>query len=181
MAKMIWNSRHRLLIAPCFFLFFAACSHTTPNDAKKVFHLNISAGYLESIDPAYAKDLNMIWIDHMVYNTLVETDEHLHLVPSLAKSWEVSTDGLVYTFHLRGDVFFQDNAAFAGGKGRRMTARDVVYSFTRITDPKTASPGAWIFNGKVAALAPFTAINDTTFEVRLAAPFRPMAEILSMS
>ena len=146
----------------------------------KVFHLNIATGYLESIDPAYAKDLNMMWIDHMIYNTLVETDEHLHTIPSLAKSWEVSADGLVYTFHLRSDAFFQDNPSFENGKGRRMVAQDVAYSFKRIIDPKTASPGAWIFNGKVASTNPFVAIDDTTFQVHLRSPFRPLPELLSM-
>jgi len=163
------------------FLFISSCQPAINNSLKKVFHLNIATGYLESIDPAYAKDLNMMWIDHMIYNTLVETDEHLHTVPSLAKSWEVSADGLTYTFHLHSDVFFQDNAVFENGKGRRMVAQDVVYSFNRITDPKTASTGAWIFNGKVAEQDPFAAIDDTTFVVNLRSPFRPLPEILSMA
>ena len=103
-------------------IFISACRQPAITNSNNVFHLNISSGYLESIDPAFAKDLNMMWIDHMVYNTLLETDEHLHLVPSLARSWEVNASGLVYTFHLRGDVYFQDNALFEGGKGRKMTS-----------------------------------------------------------
>jgi peptide/nickel transport system substrate-binding protein len=169
-----------LPFALLFCLFFSSCSHTPPTDPKKVFHLNISTGYLESIDPAYAKDLNMMWIDHMVYNTLLETGEHLQLIPSLATSWEVNDSGTVYTFHLRNDVYFQDNIVFPGGKGRKMTAHDVAYSFARIMDPKIASPGAWIFNSKVAA-NPFVAIDDTTFRLNLRSPFRPLPEILSMS
>ncbi len=162
-------------------LFFSSCKQQTQTNSKNVFHLNISSGYLESLDPAFAKDLNMMWVDHMLYNTLVETDEHLHTVPSLAKSWAVNENGLSYTFHLRGDIYFQDNALFDGGKGRKMTARDVVYSFVRIMDPKTASPGAWIFNGKVAAADPFVAVDDTTLQINLRSPFRPLPELLSMS
>ena len=162
-------------------LFCTDCHHPSPTVSKNVFHLNISSGYLESLDPAFAKDLNMMWVDHMLYNTLVETDEHLHTVPSLAKSWEVNESGLTYTFHLRGDVYFQDNVLFDGGKGRKMGAQDVVYSFTRIMDPKTASPGAWIFNGKVAAENPFVAVDDTTLQINLRSPFRPLPELLSMS
>ncbi len=162
-------------------LFCTACHHQTTTNSKNVFHLNISSGYLESLDPAFAKDLNMMWVDHMLYNTLVETDEQLHTVPSLAKSWVVNETGLGYTFHLRGDVYFQDNVLFDDGKGRKMTAHDVVYSFERIMDPKTASPGAWIFNGKVAASNPFVAVDDTTLQINLRSPFRPLPEILSMS
>ena len=117
----------------------------------------------------------------MVYNTLVETDEHLQTVPSLATKWEVDESGLTYTFHIRSDVYFHNNVLFDGGKGRKMTAHDVVYSFMRIMDPKTASPGAWIFNGKVAVTNPFVAIDDTTLQVNLRSPFRPLPEILSMS
>ena len=85
---------------------------------------------------------------HQLYNTLVEVDSQLNIVPSLAKRWEISEDRKTYTFYLRNDVFFHDDACFANGKGRKMTARDVVYSFKRIIDKKIASPGAWIFNNK---------------------------------
>jgi peptide/nickel transport system substrate-binding protein len=121
-----------------------------------------------------------MWTDHMVFNTLVETNEDLEVVPSLATHWDVSDDGLIYHFYLRNDVFFQDNPAFSNGKGRKMTASDVVYSFNRLIDPSVASTGAWIFNDRVAKINPFTAVNDTTVEIRLQAPFRPLPEILTM-
>ena len=79
----------------------------------------------------------------------------LNIVPSLAKSWDISADNLSFIFHLRNDVFFQDNDAFPNGKGRKMTAQDVVYSFKRIIDKNTASSGAWIFNGRVDTLQSF--------------------------
>jgi len=168
-------------LAVLLLCLFAACSNHPPGrQEKKVFYLNLSSGNLESLDPAFSKDLYTMWTAHMVYNTLVETDEALHTVPSLARSWDISTDGLTYTFHLRSDVYFQDNPGFPGGKGRRMTAADVVYSFNRLTDPAVASSGAWVFNGRVAQKNPFTAVNDTTLEIRLQAPFRPMIQMLSM-
>ena len=105
----------KAIFAGTFLLLFifAGCKSTSDSGiGKKVFHLNISTGYLESLDPAFSRDLNMMWIDHMLYNTLVETDEHLHIIPSLARSWDVSTDGLVYTFHLRSDVFFHDDCLY---------------------------------------------------------------------
>lgn len=159
-------------------LFLVACSGHSPGD-KEVFHVNLAEG-LETTDPAFAKNQNIIWIVHQIYNTLVQTDSNLHIIPSLAKSWEVSPDGLVYTFHLRTDVYFQDNPVFPGGKGRKMTARDVVYSFRRIMDPATASSGAWIFNDKVDPATGFTALNDSTFRLRLIRPFHPILGILSM-
>jgi len=171
------NKALLFIIAIC--LSISSCKNTDPNNSKKVFHINYTAG-LESIDPAFAKELYIMWTVHMVYNTLLETDEQLHLVPSLAKHWEISPDGLTYTFYIRNDVYFQDNEVFAGGKGRKMTAQDIAYSFNRLIDPVTASPGSWIFNERVSKTNPFSALNDTTMQVHLSKPFRPLLQMLTM-
>lgn len=167
-------------MALCGTLLLLSCNTKRTGLSKNTFYINYSSGNLESIDPAYAKDLYMMWTSHMLYNTLVETDEALHTVPSLAKSWTISDDGLTYTFYLRRDVYFQDNELFNEGKGRRMVAADVAYSFNRIIDPAVASYGSWIFNDRVDAKEPFLAIDDTTFQIKLSKPFRPLIEMLAM-
>jgi ABC-type transport system substrate-binding protein len=149
------------------------------NSNKKIFHYNEQTG-IASLDPAFAKNQSIMWPAHQLFNTLVETDDSLHIVPSLAKIWTISGDRLTFTFYLRNDVFFHDDPAFANSKGRRMTAKDVEYSFSRIIDKQTASPGAWIFNRKVDSLQPFKAIDDTTFQLRLHKPYNPILGILSM-
>lgn len=159
-------------------LLLAGC-YNSKKAERNYFYYNEWSG-IASIDPAFAKNQSVMWAVHQLYNTLVEVDSQLHLVPSLARRWTVSDDRLTYTFYLRKDVFFHDNAAFAGGRGRRMTAADVAYSFHRLTDPATASPGAWIFNGKVDTVQPFRAINDTTFQLKLLQPYHPILGILSM-
>lgn len=146
---------------------------------KKIFRYN-QIGGIATLDPAFAKSLAIMWGVHFIYNTLVKVDTALKTQPSLAKRWEISKDGLQYTFHLRNDVYFQDNPAFINGKGKKMTASDVAYSFNRIIDPKTASAGAWIFNDRVNKQKPFVALNDSTFILHLTQPFRPLLEILSM-
>ncbi len=159
-------------------ILIAACRSNPEKADTTVFHLNLVGG-LESLDPAFAKDLSTMWCAHALYNTLVEADSQSQLIPSLATRWEISEDGLVYRFTLRNDVFFHDNALFAQQR-RKMTAADVVYSFNRLIDPTTASTGAWIFNGRVREQQPFVAINDTTVEIHLEKPFRPLLEILTM-
>jgi peptide/nickel transport system substrate-binding protein len=166
-----------LVLLISFLLSLVSCGHHSRN--KNIFHYNEQSG-IATLDPAFAKNQSIIWAVHQIYNTLVQIDDSLHLIPSLARSWDISGDNLTYTFHLRNDVFFQDNIAFPNGKGRKMTAQDVVYSFNRIMDKNTASSGAWIFNNRVDSLNPFTAINDTTFQLKLAAPFHPILGILSM-
>ncbi len=172
---------YRLRLYCCLALLplLAACGGDGHKE-RNVFRMNMSGKALESLDPAFAKDQYMMWTANMLFNTLVAIDSQLHLSPSLAKSWTVSEDGLTHTFILRNDVYFHDNPAFPGGKGRKMTAADVVYSFNRIIDPATASPGAWIFNDRVVEKEPFVAVDDTTLVIKLVRPFRPLPEILSM-
>jgi len=155
-----------------------SCGRRTGGN-KQVFHYNEATG-IATLDPAGAKNQSIIWAIHQLYNTLVQTNESLNIVPSLAYRWSVSDDRKVYTFHLRPDVFFHDNAAFPNGKGRKLTAGDVAYSFNRIIDPATASSGAWIFHGRVADENGFKALNDSTFQLTLIAPFAPILGLLSM-
>ena len=158
-------------------LCFPSCSHH--KNVKNIFHYNEQSG-IATLDPAFAKNQSIMWAVHQIYNTLVQTDDHLNIIPSLAKSWNVSADNLTFIFHLRDDVFFHDNDAFPNGKGRRMTAQDVVYSLERILDKSTASSGAWIFNGRVDTGQPFKAINDTTFQLKLLSSFHPILGVMSM-
>ena len=159
-------------------IFFTSCkSHQHPD--KKIFHYNEQTG-IASLDPAFAKNQSVMWAIHQLYNTLVEVDADNQLKPSLAKSWEVAADNLTFIFHLRTDVYFHDDAVFADGKGRRLTAQDIEYSFKRIIDKNVASPGAWIFNNKIDSADGFKALNDSTFQLKLVRPFQPILGILSM-
>ena len=167
----------KIVCLPALLFFIFSCNHR--EKVKNIFHYNEQSG-IATLDPAFAKNQSIMWAVHQLYNTLVQTDDHLNIVPSLAKSWDVSTDNLTFTFHLRNDVFFHDNDAFPNGKGRKMKAEDVVYSFERILDKSTASSGAWIFNGRVDTAQPFTAIDDTTFQLKLLRPFHPILGVMSM-
>ena len=162
----------------CSVVFLSAC-YSTDKENANIFHYNESSG-VANLDPAFAKSQSVMWVAHQLYNTLVEVDSQLHIVPSLATRWEVSADRKTYIFHLRNDVFFHDDACFKNGKGRKLTAHDVVYSFNRIVDETTASPGSWIFNGKVDSVEGFKALDDTTFQLKLINPYHPILGILSM-
>ncbi|MGG9972219.1 ABC transporter substrate-binding protein [Ferruginibacter sp. SUN002] len=179
--NIIINRSYRLLYFLFFifhFSFFSSCkTHQHPD--KKIFHYNEQSG-IASLDPAFAKNQAIVWPVHQLYNTLLEIDSSLQLVPSLAKSWAISEDNLSIVFHLRTDVSFHNDPCFASGKGRLLNANDVVYSFKRIIDKSVASPGAWIFNNRVDTINAFTALNDSTFQLKLIKPFYPVLGILSM-
>ncbi len=161
-----------------FFISGISCNEAAKN-TKKVFRYNETTG-IATLDPAFAKNQSIMWAVHQLYNTLVEVDSNLNIVPSLAKKWEVSNNRKTYTFLLRQDVFFHDDPAFENGVGRKMTAQDVVFSLQRIMDKKTASSGAWIFNNRVDTVKPFVALNDSVFQLNLLRPFHPIMGILSM-
>jgi peptide/nickel transport system substrate-binding protein len=159
-------------------LFPVSCLQKRETD-KNIFHYNEQTG-IASLDPAFAKNQSIMWAVHQLFNTLVEVDQNLNIVPSLAKSWEISQDRRTYIFHLRTDVFFHADQAFANEKGRPLRAIDIEYSLRRIIDKRTASPGAWIFNNKVDSADAFRAIDDSTFRLKLIHPYMPILGILSM-
>ena len=144
---MSGQTRYRWLLILCYWLLLEGC-RSANSEKRKIFHYNEHSG-ITSLDPAFAKSQALMWPAHQLFNTLVQVDDSLRIVPSLAKHWDISPDRLTYTFYLRNDVFFHDDDAFENKQGRRLTAKDIEFSLSRILDKRIASPGAWIFNGKV--------------------------------
>ena len=157
---------------------FTSCTTNTSSSKKTIFNINLNEG-LSSLDPAFARNQNTLWMVNQVYNGLVQINDSLKTSPCIAKSWDISADGKCYTFHLRNDVYFHDDPHFKDGKGRKAVAADFVYSFNRLIDPKVASSGSWIFSDKVDGKKGFTALNDTTFQIRLKQPFPPVLSMLT--
>jgi len=157
-----------------------------PTDDRRVFRYNQPEA-LTSLDPAFANKQANIWAVTQLYNGLLELDDSLKPGPAIARRYQISPDGKTYTFTLRSGVRFHDSEVFAGGKGRAVTAQDFVYSFRRLFDPATASPGGWIFRGKVLedsrgniSDTAFVAANDSTLRIYLKEPFIPFLGILTM-
>lgn len=182
MFLVLTNSRKAYLKLLTFLILisgvFYSCNANKENSDKKVFNMNLDQG-LTSLDPAFARNLNVLWMCNQIFNGLVQIDDSLHILPCIAKKWEISEDGKTYTFHLRNDVFFQDDALFPNGRGRKVIAADFKYSFSRIIDPKVASSGAWIFNDKVDGKNAFDAVDDSTFVIHLNKPFPPFMAMLT--
>jgi oligopeptide transport system substrate-binding protein len=156
----------------------SSCNSSDNNKHKTIFNINLDEG-LTSLDPAFCRNHNTIWMDNQLYNGLVQIDDSLKTSPCIAKSWEISPDGKIYTFHLRNDVSFQDDAHFKNGIGRKVSATDFAYSFSRLIDPKVMSSGSWIFSDKVAGKQAFEAVDDSTFRITLKQPFAPFISMLT--
>jgi len=157
---------------------FTACTTDTSSSKKTIFNINLNEG-LSSLDPAFARNQNSLWMVNQVFNGLVQIDDSLKIRPCIAKSWNISADGKLYTFHLRNDVYFHDDPLFKNGIGRKAVAADFVYSFSRLIDPKVASSGSWIFSDKVDGKKAFTVVDDTTLQIKLKQPFPPLLSMLT--
>ena len=208
MSKSAINHNFQLLILHCtlLILLFSSCGRDNSHDEDlKIFKYNESAGIL-TLDPIYAKDLPHIWACNQIFNGLVAFDDEMNVVPAIAKSWNISDDGMTYTFVLRDDVYFHEDESFLKTQSRKdvktqsdcdsatrkVVAEDFVYSFNRVLDRKLNSSGSWIFsnvnkrqqttdNGQQTFEYAFEAINDTILKIELAQPFPAFLGILSMT
>ncbi|MGZ6540102.1 MAG: ABC transporter substrate-binding protein, partial [Bacteroidia bacterium] len=162
-------------------VFVVSCSSNDEKktDTRTVFKYNDMAG-VTSLDPAAASSFENILAVNQLYNGLVEMSDMLCIQPSIAKSWKISADGLTYTFHLRSDVYFHDNEYFENGKGRKVTAKDFVYSFNRLEDPKVSSATTLLTYVDMKDQKGFEATDDSTFVIHLGKPFTPFLGILTM-
>lgn len=93
---------------------------------------------ISTLDPHIGYDTLSWPTSSLFYAGLIGLDDNQQPVPRLAESFEISEDGLTYTFVLREGVLFSN--------GREVTPDDVKYSFERLLNPETASPTAYFFN-----------------------------------
>jgi len=118
-------------------------------------------GEPSNLIPVLATDSSSFDVAGLVYNGLLKYDRNLKLVGDLAKSWDVSKNGLIITFHLRHGVKWQDGVEF--------TTRDVLYTYRVTIDPKT--PTAYAENFKQVKRA--EVVDPYTFRVTYEKPYAP--------
>ncbi len=149
----------------------AICSALTAGSAsaQEMCHGGtLSAGYIADavgLDPHLSTALNSELMFQFVYSGLLKTDNTMAVQPDLAEHWDISEDGLAYTFHLRDGVEFHN--------GREMTADDVVYSFERII----SAGGA--FSARFSDVESIEAVDDLTVTFTLSRPFAPFLSVLA--
>ena len=112
-----------LILLPLLF----SCGKNNSSDKNlKIFKYNESAGIL-TLDPIYAKDLPHIWACNQIFNGLVAFDDEMNVVPAIAKSWNISEDGMTYTFILRDDVWFHEDECFEKTTVNRQQTLSIIY------------------------------------------------------
>ena len=145
-------------------VLLAACA--APPTGRIVYGLTLAPS---GIDPHVNASSELGIPLTSVYDTLVYQDpDSGEFVPGLAQSWEVSDDGLVYTFHLRHDVRFHDGSSF--------NAEAVRFNLDRVTSPDLASQKARFMLGPYERAE---VVDDYTVRIILTEPFAPLLDSLS--
>ena len=122
----------------------------------------------DTLDPHKTGTAASNYVMNFIGASLVDVDENGEYHPYLAESWEISEDGLTYTFKLREDVLFHDGTPF--------TAEDLVYTYNRALDPEIASTVA---GPTLEPVESIQALDDYTLEFVLTAPYFPFLYNLS--
>ena len=145
--------------------------------------LRIMTQAVDSLDPIHSRNYWESGIVLQLFDGLVRLDEHLAIAPAIASDWRISFDGRTYTFRLRRDVRFHN--------GRPVTARDFVYSLTRLVDPRWKAvdseyyariEGAAAFrSGKSDHVSGFRAQDSHTLQITLEQPYAPFLQVLALS
>ena len=166
--------------------FAAAESHSNLDPNAKSGG-NITVTYKDDVatlDPAIGYDWQNWSMIKSLYDGLMDYEPGTtELRPGLAESYEISDDGMVFTFKLRDGVQFHN--------GREMTAEDVKFSLDRVTNPKTQSPGAGFFgsiagydaisSGETESLSGVKVIDDQTVEITLSRPDATFLHVMGLN
>ena len=175
--------KHRVLAACA--AFSAALAMGGVAEAKTLVYC--SEGSPEGFNPSlYTSGTTFDASSRQIFNRLVEFERgSTRIVPALAESWDVSDDGLVYTFHLRSGVKFHANDDFT--PSRDFNADDVIYSFERQRDPshpfnKVSGGNYEYFNAMdmPALLESVEKVDDSTVRFTLTRPEAPFIANMAM-
>lgn len=189
----------KYFVVICSFLFIA-CGDA----AKRQFDLKPATGgkyyggtfryneeeYFKTLYPLNITEVTAHRIIEQIYEGLVTFDDStLAVIPKLAKYWTIDDSKTKYTFHLENNVYFQDDACFPNGIGRKFTAADVKYCFDRLCFHNPAeNQGFWIFKDVVKGANEYDSltakkiiptegvsgvkvINDSMVEIELYKPY----------
>ena len=170
----LFHVSHLALVCLAAPLLITGCGHKseTASSSRNIFRYPIKTSPT-TFDPALVQDGDTIDLLQQVFEGLVQWSPQNKIVPCLAEKWEVSPNGLTYTFHLRPNVKFQD--------GSPVTASDVQYSIRRCLDPKLGSPvalnylgdiqGAKALNsGKTTELSGVKVVDTSTVAITITQP-----------
>ena len=142
-------------------LILVACGGAAPATIDKAGVLRVSMQPIVQTDPAFISSDAEVLVANHVYDYLVDIDPESNIQPRLATAWEVSDDGLTYTFQLAEGVMFHDGSEFR--------AEDVAWTFNRLRDPALELPTSSLYSN-IASVS-VTGDHEVTFTLSESNPF----------
>jgi peptide/nickel transport system substrate-binding protein len=198
-----------LLLLPVAILAYSCGPDSTGNDRVAIGKGDYQPVYggilrynetdkLQTLNPIQITDAISNHVATQIYEGLVKFDPRtLEVVPCIAESWTMDEAGTMYTFKLRSDVKFHDDACFSDGKGRAVTAKDVQYSlerlcmdngknenFTSTFSHRVVGADEYFAKGSAAKsgeLSGIKIVDDQTITISLEAPSNSFLYILANS
>ena len=135
-----------------------------------------------SLDPALSTDVPTGRAVSYLFDGLTRFTPQAQVMPDLATSWDLASDGITYTFHLKRGVKFHDGSTF--------TASDVRHSWERVLDPRTKGGRGWplypirgakeFAAGTASSISGLEIVDDTTVRISLTEPFAIFPKMLAM-
>lgn len=152
---------------------------------------------VKNLLPFSISELNCYHVASQVYEGLVRySSADLSIQPGIARSWDISEDKTEYTFHIRPDVMYHNDACFKDGKGRSVVAADIKFCYEKLCTPslynaqyevtfKDRVEGANDFydesqSGRITAIRGITITDDSTIKLKLLQPNANFLAILAM-
>ena len=156
------NIRQRI-VAPVLAATAIGLASVAPAIAESTVRMALNAD-IRGTNPGVTRDGNTDIVHSQFVEGLVTYGDNFEIIPMLAESYDVSEDGLTYTFHLRKGVKFHN--------GEEMTAKEVEWSWNRLAGEGSESHCQNYFNGTNGLnVVSAEATGDYTFEVTLERPF----------
>ena len=185
-------------------LSITACSEPAATRERKadggkfyggVFNVN-EAEELRGLFPLSLSQAASQRVAALMYEGLTGFDQaDLSIIPVLATSWNIDPTSTIYTFEIRKGVRFHDDPCFPDGKGRELTAHDVVECFTAICRAAPGNQMSWLFRGRVkgadeyfeasatgrkmAGVEGIEAVGDHSVRITLTAPSTNFLQVLA--
>ena len=103
--------KYRKILSIFFIVFCISCKSEKKINENLIFKYNEHSN-ISSLDPVFSNTLRNIWPVNQIFNGLVQLDDSLNIKPDLAKKWDISNDGLNYTFTIRKNIFFHKSKVF---------------------------------------------------------------------
>jgi|SRR5690554_326047 len=193
---------NRFLIILIAIPFFYSCNNQSVTDAEGVITAKggvryggdfrfMSSEKVKSLFPLETTDIYSNRIVSQIFEGLLKIDPgSTELMPSIAKETEVNENSTIFTFKLREDVYFQDDACFEGGKGRNVTANDFKYilefacsnhqlnQLAYLLKDKVKGADAY-YKGEVDNVEGIKVKDDYTLVIELKTPFSGFKKVVT--